>query len=598
MPYQDTAVGAIASENNVCRFTVWAPLHHRIELVINNQTFPMAGSELGYWSVDLEHIKHGTEYQFLINGEKKLPDPASRWQPKGVHGPSAVFSEKFVWSDNDWAGLALGEMIIYEIHTGTFSAQGTFDGIISRLDYLKDLGINAIELMPLAQFPGTRNWGYDGVYPFAVQNSYGGINSLKALINEAHQKGIAVILDVVYNHLGPEGNYFAEYAPYFTEKYKTNWGRALNFDDAWSDGPRNYFWQNAMMLLDEFHIDGLRLDAVHSIWDSGANHFIEELSRRVRQLESSSGRKKVLIAEFDLNNPKYISPIDKGGFGLHGQWIDEFHHAIHAVITGETDGYYEDFGSTDHIRRSLSDSYVYTGQYSKHRKKYFGKKPDNSYDQFVAFIQNHDQVGNRLLGDRLAKSLSFEFLKLAASALLLSPHVPLLFMGEEYGEKAPFQYFISHSDEQLVQAVREGRRKEFSYFNWRREVPDPQAESVFKECVLGWNPDEEGKLLLGLYKFLIRFRKEREAMKAFDRGSLKILETAEHGIVAFERNGISERLLVLLNFSETTKSLPHMPAHMKRIFDSSSKLWGGHVPMEEMRTDQLTGISAAVFELL
>jgi maltooligosyltrehalose trehalohydrolase len=598
MPYQDTAVGAIPLENGMYRFTVWAPLHNRVDLLINHQTVSMTRDDLGYWTVDVSEGRHGIEYYYLLDGEKKLPDPASRWQPQGVHGPSAIFAEKFTWSDQRWTGLTLGEMVIYEIHTGTFTPPGTFEGIVSRLDYLNDLGINALELMPVAQFPGTRNWGYDGVYPFAVQNSYGGINGLKALVNECHRRGIAVILDVVYNHLGPEGNYLADYGPYFTEKYKTNWGQSLNFDDAWSDGPRNYFWQNAIMFLEEFHIDGLRLDAVHSIWDSGANHFIEELSRRVKSLESTTGRKKLLIAEFDLNNPIYISSTDKGGFGLDGQWLDEFHHAIHAAITGETDGYYEDFGTTEHITRSLADSYVYTGQYSKHRKKYFGKKPSNSYDQFVAFIQNHDQVGNRLLGDRLARTLSFESLKLAASALLLSPHVPMLFMGEEYGEKAPFQYFISHSDKQLIEAVRQGRKKEFSYFNWKGDVPDPQSEAVFEECKLKFQPDDEGTALLALYKFLIRFRKEREAMKNFDRSSLKIIDTNEGGMIAFERHGTYDHLLVVLNFSDETKTPRFVPGRLKRIFDSSSNDWAGDAADRLTNSGEVRGRSAVVFEVL
>ena len=357
-------VGAFLKERS-CAFTVWAPHRKKVEVFLPgaNVSHLMTKNDFGYWSVGLDGIDAGSPYFFVLDDGKKFPDPASRAQPDGVHGASSVVPQDYNWTDNGWKGFALGEMLLYEVHVGAFSPSRNFEGIIKRLEYLKDLGVNTIELMPVAQFPGDRNWGYDGVCPFAVQWSYGGPTGLKKLVDAAHSAGIAVVLDVVYNHQGPEGNYLGEFGPYFTDKYKTGWGKAINYDDAWCDGVRNFYWQNALMWLDEFHLDGLRLDAVHAIWDFSARPFIEELTVRVRKLEETTGRKKVLIAEFDLNNPRYITSPAKGGYGLDGQWIDEYHHAIHSLLTGETDGYYEDFGDTDHLARSLRDSYVYTGQY-------------------------------------------------------------------------------------------------------------------------------------------------------------------------------------------------------------------------------------------
>ncbi|MGC1241015.1 MAG: alpha-amylase family glycosyl hydrolase, partial [Chryseosolibacter sp.] len=325
-----------AVKRDTCCFTVWAPFRKKVEVVLepNDTRHLLLKNDSGYWSADVPDVKAGSDYFFLLDGDKKLPDPASRAQLQGVHGPSTVIADSFPWSDDHWKGLPLGDMIIYELHVGTFTASHDFDGVISKIPYLRNLGINAIELMPVSQFPGTRNWGYDGVFPFAVQASYGGAEGLKRLVNEAHRQGIAIILDVVYNHQGPEGNYLSEYGPYFTDKYKTGWGQAINFDDAWCDGVRNFYWQNALMWLDEFRMDGLRLDAVHAIWDFSARPFMEELSASVKALEKNSGRKKVLIAEFDLNNPRYISSPDKGGYGLDGQWVDEFHHSLHSLVTG------------------------------------------------------------------------------------------------------------------------------------------------------------------------------------------------------------------------------------------------------------------------
>jgi maltooligosyltrehalose trehalohydrolase len=603
MSFVHPAVGATYLPDHHCNFTVWAPRKTSVEIIVNNIPHRMEKGVMGYWSVTVPNVSPGAEYTYQLDGQGRFPDPASRSQPSGVHGPSSVVSNDFEWNDSNWRGLELREMIIYELHVGTFTKEGTFEGVISKLPYLRELGINTIELMPVAQFPGSRNWGYDGVLAFAVQESYGGALGLKKLIDAAHAHEIAVVLDVVYNHFGPEGNFLPQFGPYFTEKYKTPWGKAVNFDDEYCDGVRNYFLQNALMWLDEFRMDGLRLDAVHSIWDSSANHFVKELNDNVRQLEISSGRKKVLIAEFDLNNPRYVSAIDKGGYGLDGQWVDEFHHALHSVVTGEKSGYYEDFGDLRHLSKSFRDSYVYTGEYSVHRKRSFGVNPaELPYSKFVVFAQNHDQIGNRMLGDRLSTQLSFEGLKLTAAAYLLSPHVPMLFMGEEYGEKNPFQYFISHGDDNLVEAIRKGRKEEFSKFSWSGDVPDPQAEKTFLDCKLSWSFEmhDQSLKLLNYYKYLIRFRKSRQAMKGEVRSSVQVHDIRDKNILAFERDFADDKILVILNFEKHpwTFHIPS-PGIYKKIFDSSESDWGGpgHSSVVNPNTIELNPESAIIIEI-
>lgn len=571
--------GAILSTDGSCSFTVWAPQRKNVSLVIypDKKTYPMQRNEQGYWTTTLQNIRPGTKYMFRLDGETDRPDPASLSQPDGVHNPSEVIDRSFDWNENDWQGMKLQNMIIYELHTGTFTKQHNFKGIILKFDYLLELGVNTIEIMPVAQFPGSRNWGYDGVYPYAVQDSYGGANGLKELVNEAHIKGIAVVLDVVYNHMGPEGNYLNDYGPYFTEKYKTPWGPALNYDDAYCDGVRNFFLQNALMFLDEFHIDALRMDAVHAIIDFSAKHFMQELKEEVERQEERTGRKKVLIAEIDLNNVRYINPIAKGGYGIDGQWVDEFHHALHSVLTGETDGYYEDFGTVNELEKAFRNPYVYDGVYSTHRKKIFGSDASgNPFHQFVVFTRNHDQVGNRVLGDRLTSTLNFEELKLAAASTLLSPYVPMLFMGEEYGEKNPFLYFVSHTDKALIENIRNGRKEEFSYFNFKDEFPDPESEETFEKSMLSWSLDKEQHAnMLRFYKYLISFRKKNKAMQSTRRNSL-IVHPAQNKMLALERMNEGDQILVLFNYSKEKDSIKNPSSSpFKKIFDSSSKEWKG-----------------------
>ncbi|MCK7554323.1 malto-oligosyltrehalose trehalohydrolase [Chitinophaga sedimenti] len=555
--------GAILSNTGSCTFRVWAPYRKQVALVITapvKEQLPMQRDEQGYWSYTLPGCPSALRYHYLLDGELHRPDPASRHQPDGVHGESAVVDTgSFNWTDISWKGLPLKDMLLYELHTGTFTAAGDFDGVIDRLDDLLHLGVNTIEIMPVAQFPGTRNWGYDGVYPFAVQHSYGGPRGLMRLVNAAHEKGLAVVLDVVYNHMGPEGNYFPDFGPYFTEKYRTPWGQAINYDDRDCDAVRGFFIHNALMWLDTFHLDGLRLDAVHAWWDSSACHIAEELATAVKELEARTGRTKVLIAEIDLNNPRYISPADKGGYGLQGQWCDEFHHALHAMLTGEKNGYYEDFGEAEQIAAALENGYVYTGQYSKHRRRHFGAKPkDNPGSQFVVFTQNHDQVGNRMLGERLITIAGEAAAKLSATAMLLSPFTPLLFMGEEYGETRPFTYFTSHSDEALIKAVREGRRKEFEAFHSGEEAPDPQDATIYNDCVLSWKRDTP---LYEYYRQLIALRKTRKALQNDEQGGISVHPVYHAAVVAFERHGCGEKLLVLLNCSKDGQHCAPAPTH-------------------------------------
>lgn len=600
-------VGAFYRGDGCCDFYVWAPFKKKVEVVetATNKKHEMQKDARGFWSACL-NATPGTRYMYALDDKLVRPDPASLSQPDGVHEVSEVVDRTFEWSDNAWRGLPLGEMIIYELHTGTFTSQHDFTGVIDKFKYLKALGVNTIELMPIAQFPGERNWGYDGVFPFAVQNSYGGVNGLKKLVNEAHNAGLAVVLDVVYNHLGPEGNYLNDYGPYFTDKYKTPWGPALNFDDAYCDAVRQYFLQNALMWLDEFHVDGLRMDAVHAIWDFSTEHFMQELKDAVTELEKTAARKKVLVAELDLNNVRYINAQDKGGYGLDGQWVDEFHHALHSIVTGERDGYYEDFGEMVHLEKAFRDTYVYNGTYSPHRKKIFGSDAGNHpYDQFVVFSQNHDQIGNRAKGDRLTATLNFEELKLVAATYLLSPYVPMIFMGEEYGEKNPFQFFISHGDEQVVESTRTGRKEEFSYFNFKEEFPDPYAADTFERSSLSWCINEDPHAtLLKFYTYLINFRKTRKAMQGKERNSMYVHPANDEKVLAFERFCEDDHVLILLNFNKTESHYNNTSAAVfEKIFDSAGEDWKGNASLSETTLAANSGIilfpsSVSIFEKL
>lgn len=569
-------IGSWYSGGSKTRFTVWAPLISNLSVNIEGQSIPMERDEKGYWSA-LAEAPPDTVYTFTLNGKVDRPDPASHYQPHGVHGPSQVIDHDFHWDDRNWRGIPLNEMIIYELHTGAFTPQGDFQSIISRLDDLIDLGVNTIELMPVAQFPGERNWGYDGAYLFAVQNSYGGAQGLKTLVNACHQRGMAVILDVVYNHLGPEGNYLRDFGPYFTDRYKTPWGDAINFDGPYSDEVRNFFIENALYWLEEFHVDALRLDAIHGIYDLSARPFLEELAQSVDELSKEMSKKFYLIAESDLNDVKVIRPRESG-YGIHAQWNDDFHHSLHALLTGERQGYYQDFGSLKQLAKALREGFVYSWQYSKYRKRRHGSSSqDRPAHQFVVFSQNHDQVGNRLEGDRLSTLLPFEALKLAAGAVILSPNVPLLFMGEEYGEESPFLYFISHTDPELVEAVREGRREEFSDFDWGEgeEIPDPYSEETFGRCKLRWEKREEEKhqILYGFYRELIRLRKEIPSLYHLSKEDMGVRE--EGTLLSVRRWHEGDEVLYIMNFGsqEVTADLD-LQDGWNKVLDSREGKWG------------------------
>jgi maltooligosyltrehalose trehalohydrolase len=481
-------VGASYLGNARCAFRVWAPSARELFVDVYSprpQTIRLSTSGGGLWHGVGDQIEPGARYKYRFSDGRVFADPASRSQPVGVHGPSEVVDPAFPWTDAHWHGLPVEDYVIYEMHIGTFTPEGTFHSATGHLSYLRELGITAVEIMPVAQFPGSRNWGYDGVYPFAVQNSYGGAAGFKRFIDAAHGLGLAVVLDVVYNHLGPEGNYLGQFGPYFTDRYRTPWGEAINFDGADNCPVRAYFVENALYWVRDFHLDGLRLDAVHAIHDNSHRHILAEIAEEVHACGRALHRTINVIAESDLNEVRIVLAGEIGGYGLDAQWSDDFHHALHAVFTGERSGYYEDFGRTEDLAKALSSGFVYSGQYSSYRGRCHGTDcTDIPGRAFVVCAQNHDQIGNRMKGERLSHLVAVDDLKLAAAILLLSPFVPMLFMGQEYADTAPFLYFVSHTDPQLVEAVRQGRKREFQAFLEQGDVPDAQDESTFARSTL------------------------------------------------------------------------------------------------------------------
>ena len=582
--YSEVALGATYGADGRCRFLVWAPFAHTLDVHLSaprERFIPMHQEVPGYYQVLVEDVEPGSLYTYRLDGHIERPDPASRCQPQDVHGPSQVVEPRFPWEDKQWGGLPLPAYILYELHVGTFTAAGTFAAIIPHLDALKRLGISAIELMPIAQFPGQRNWGYDGVQPFAAQYSYGGPKGLKQLVNACHQQGLAVVLDVVYNHLGPEGNYLGNFGPYFTDRYKTPWGAALNFDGPLSDEVRRFFIENALYWITECHIDALRLDAVHAIMDRSAYPFLEELAAVVHAQAERLNRQVYLIAESNLNDTRLLRPPALGGYGLDAQWNDDFHHALHALLTGEQAGYYQDFGTLAHLSTAWSAGYVYTGQYSAYRQRRHGHAsrlmPAHA---FVVCAQNHDQVGNRMHGERLSQLVSFEQLKLAASVVLLSPYIPLLFMGEEYGETAPFHYFISHFDPGLVAAVQHGRREEFAAFRWQGELPDPQAEATFLGSRLDHTlrDQEPHRVLLAFTQELIRLRTGLAALAAMCKETMEVLSYEAQQVLCVRRWSQDEEVVTVFHFGEAAVSLalPVPAGHWHKRLDSTDEQWQGH----------------------
>jgi maltooligosyltrehalose trehalohydrolase len=607
-------IGAYYSPaDGTCRFCVWAPEKSSMTLQLlspEEKCLPMQRDSFGYFSLHVDDCPPGTRYLFQPDEDQAWPDPASFFQPEGVHGPSEVVShDAFHWQDEGWNCPPLGELVLYELHVGTFTPEGTFGAIIPRIDALLEVGINAIELMPVAQFPGSRNWGYDGVFTYAVQASYGGPEGLKKLVNACHQKGMAIFLDVVYNHLGPEGNYLTRFAPYFTHRYHTPWGDAINFDDEWSDGVRDYFAGNAVYWQEAFHLDGLRCDAIHAIFDFGAAHFWTLLRSRVDEMEKRTGRRFQLIAESDLNNPRVVRPVANDGFGFDAQWLDDFHHALYAPLNPQDKQRYYDYGSMAQLAKAYTDGFVFSGEWVRFRKRKFGASsrgiPGN---RLVVFKNNHDQAGNRAGGERLSVLVDFERLKLGAAALLLAPYVPMLFMGEEYADESPFMYFVSHSDEGLIKAVREGRKEEFKAFGQDLSLHDPQSEDSFLESKVRWLRRTQGRhaIMLEWHRRLLGMRRSLAPLKNFDKESVSASPIKNDGLMLIRRSPDGkEGVMALMNFSEEPLEalLPSGTGKGRKILDSKEAEWtsGGGAAMAPAHCEaglklSLAPLSIAVYQ--
>jgi len=577
------SLGAVALPDGHALFRVWAPLHEHVSVHVQRPVdvvVPLVPLSHGYHEVIVEDVSVGAQYLFRLSSGEECPDPASRLQPMGVHGPSEIVALRQDGSAPRFVGPELAESVFYELHVGTFSEQGTFAGVIPHLDQLVDLGVTTVELMPVSQFPGSRNWGYDGVFPWSVQASYGGPAGLRVLVDECHARGLAVALDVVYNHLGPDGNYLGRFGPYFTSRYQTPWGPALNFDGPFSDEVRRYFIQSAIHFFSELKVDAFRLDAVHAILDTTARPFLEDFAETLHRRAAASGGRVLVIGESSLNDPRLIRPVSRGGLGLDGQWSDDFHHACHALLTGERQGYYCDFGALSQLAAAYRSGFVHGGQRSEFLQRAHGRAlDDGAAKQLVVCTQNHDQIGNRARGDRLARSLSPAQQRLAAGLLLLGPSVPLLFMGQEWGETAPFAYFTSHENAELARAVRRGRVEEFIAFGWRaEEIPDPQDESTFRSSRLDWTRAAEPshRALFELHRALLRLRRENPA---FQSGRFVDVEIREQQKILISRLRSAEELVALFSFSGQTErvELPVLAeagrGHL--LLDSEDPRWLG-----------------------
>jgi maltooligosyltrehalose trehalohydrolase len=525
-----------------------------MKLQLGDRALAMAGpDQRGWWALDVPQAKCGDDYAFLIDDDPTpYPDPRSLRQPNGVHASSRLYDHsQFVWHDQEWRAAPSTGAILYELHIGTFSREGTFDGAIQHLDYLAELGITHVEPMPVAEFAGDRGWGYDGVALFAAHEPYGGPDGLKRFVDACHAKGLGVILDVVYNHFGPVGNYTTKFGPYLTESRRTPWGDAVNLDDAGSDEVRRFFCDNAMMWLKDYHCDGLRFDAVHAFLDLSAVNFMEQLSLEVERLGATLGKDFYLIAESDLNDPRVVRPREAFGYGMHSQWSDDFHHALFTLLYTKEPGcgYYGDFGSMDDLRKALQAAFVYDGQYSNYRKRRHGRPVESlSAHHFVHFDQNHDQVGNRAQGERLEHLCGLDAAKVAIGIVLTAPYVPMLFMGEEFAASSPFLYFADHEDEEMRRQVAEGRKRDFALFGFEGDVPNPEDEATFARSKLDWNEVGDGKHaeMLAWTKALIHLRRGSIALNDGSMHELKVSTDSERKTLAMGRNGIR----ILANLGE------------------------------------------------
>ena len=538
-------------------FRVWAPLPKKVEVQAGTGRFPMNRQPDGWWSAEISSANPGDDYGFILDGEGPFPDPRSASQPKGVHKLSRLVAQnQFRWTDKSWRARPLSSAVIYELHPGTFTPAGTFLSAIEKLDHLVALGVTHVELMPVVEFSGNHGWGYDGVDLFAPHHAYGPPDDLKQLVDAGHARGLALILDVVYNHVGPAGNYLARFAPYFTNKFASAWGQGINFDGPDSEEVRRFFCDNALMWLRDFHFDGLRLDAVHAMTDTSATHILEQLKFEVEKLSTQADRPLVLIAESDLNDPRLVKPRERGGFQLDAQWSDDFHHALHTVLTNEKNGYYSDYGKLADLAKALRQAFVYDGSFSQYRRRRHGRVPEGlSGHCFLAYLQNHDQTGNRAQGERSGALMSFGRLKTGAALVLTSPFVPMLFQGEEWGAATPFLYFTDYQEPELAKAVHEGRCREFSAFGWKpEEVPHPQARETFAHSKLDWSelsraPHHE---LLDWHQRLILLRRAEPSLNdgRFDGVKIQYDELA-HWLV-MERSAIS----VACNLADHAQHIP------------------------------------------
>jgi maltooligosyltrehalose trehalohydrolase len=557
--------GATVVDGGV-RFSVWAPYAKTVVVRLFDAEghagteHPLAAHGKDVFEATVAGVAAGADYAFVLDGGDAMADPVTRWQPRGVHGPSRVVDPgAFRWTDGEWRGIEMADVVLYELHVGTFSEAGTFDGAIPHLAELRDLGVTAIELMPVAEFPGRRNWGYDGVHLYAPQSSYGGPEGLCRLVDAAHRTGLAVFLDVVYNHTGPDGAVLPFYGPYFTDRYHTPWGRGFNTDGPDSDEVRRYFVDNALHWITDFHFDGLRLDATDQIYDVSPTHILAEIAAGVHAQAAALGRRVLVTSESDANDPRWVRPRERGGHGHDAQWLDDFHHAMRVALTGERKGYYSDFDGVPSVAKAIEHRFVYNGNYSAYRRRRRGGNADDvPRSRFVAFVQNHDQVGNRAEGERLTELASFPQRKLAAAALLLSPYVPLLFMGEEYGERNPFLYFVEHLNPALVEAVRVGRRNEFKAFGWAETVPDPQGEETFLRSKLDRSQRElpEHRETLRLYRDLLALRLAEPLLRP-GTPDLEVAHDEAGGWISVGYSGARRApLAVALNFAGEARDVP------------------------------------------
>jgi maltooligosyltrehalose trehalohydrolase len=571
---------------------VWAPAAKSVGLVLADRTIAMQPLAEGYWSVDVDQAALRGGYRYSIDGGAPIPDPRSRWQPDGVHGTSygVDIGELRRIQGEAFEPKPLRAALIYELHIGTFTGEGTYAAAQQRLQYLADLGVTHVELLPIASFPGGHGWGYDGVDLFAPLPAYGTPQDLARFIRACHDLGMAVLLDVVYNHIGPDGNYLSQFGPYFTDRVKTPWGEAINYDGAHSDAVRRFVIDNALMWMEDYGFDGLRLDAVHAIYSFEAVHVLEELADEVRALGERLDRRFVLIAESDLNDPRLVHDAAKGGFGLDAHWADDFHHAVHRFFTGENGGYYVDFRGIEDIAVALEQGYVYQGQFSAHRQRRHGRPADGvSADQLVVYAQNHDQIGNRARGERLSMLLEMPQLKAIAALTLLSPYVPMLFQGEEWGASTPFLYFTDHQDKELGKLVAEGRSKEFAAFAWSGDIPNPQERHTFERSKLDWRELHSPKHadLLQWYRRLIAIRRARTA------GFGSLVAHVEYDPAAQWFRFRVRNTLAVFNFSAQSQRVPLPAGDWELVLNSE----GDGAAADGPAGPELAGFGTRVFTL-